>query len=105
VALPALVASELTPPGLRVMDEPTLAEMIRALQADVTRMRAEQSMYVTKEIMDLKLAALAKDHLDLENAVTADRARLASVNRWLWSGVVAPVIVGIILYVLIGKQP
>lgn len=85
------------------MDEPTLAEMIRALQADVTRMRAEQSLYVTKEILDLKLAALEKDHSDLEAAVAADRERLATVHRWLWSGVVAPVIVGIILYALLGK--
>jgi hypothetical protein len=87
------------------MDEPTLAEMIRALQADVTRMRAEQSLYVTKEIMDLKLQALAKDHTDLEAEVIADRARLASVQRWVWSAVVGPVIVGLILYLLIGKTP
>jgi hypothetical protein len=87
------------------MDEPTLAEMIRALQADVTRMRAEQSLYVTKEIMDLKLVALEKDHADLEAAVAADKARLDAMSRWLWSGVVAPVIVGIILYVLLGKSP
>ena len=87
------------------MDEPTLAEMIRALQADVTRMRAEQSLYVTKEIMDLKLSALAKDHADLEAGVVRDREKLATVHRWLWSGVVAPVIVGIILYVLLGKSP
>lgn len=80
------------------MDEPTLAEMIRALQADVTRMRAEQSLYVTKEIMDLKLESLSKDQAE-------DRARLDAMSRWLWSGVVAPVIVGIILYVLLGKSP
>jgi len=87
------------------VDEPTLAEMIRALQADVTRMRAEQSLYVTKEIMDLKLEALAKDQADLESAVALDREKLASMSRWLWSGVVAPVIVGVILYVLLGKGP
>lgn len=80
------------------MDEPTLAEMIRALQADVTRMRAEQSMYVTKEIMELKLDALAKDQAE-------DRARLDTISRWVWSAVVGPVIVGIILYLLIGKTP
>jgi hypothetical protein len=80
------------------MDEPTLAEMIRALQADVTRMRSEQSMYVTKEIMDLKLGAISKDQAE-------DRARLDAMSRWLWSGVVAPVIVGVILYVLLGKSP
>jgi hypothetical protein len=72
--------------------------MIRALQADVTRMRAEQSLYVTREILDLRLEALAKDQAE-------DRARLDAMGRWLWSGVVAPVIVGIILYVLLGRTP
>ena len=87
------------------MDEPTLAEMIRALQATVDRMRADQSLYVTKEIVELRLGALAKDQADLEKAQEADRARIAAIHRWLWSGVVAPVIVGIILYVLLGKAP
>lgn len=80
------------------MDEPTLAEMIRALQADVQRWSAAQELYVTKEIMDLKLDAISKDQAE-------DRARLDAMSRWLWSGLVAPVIVGIILYVLLGKSP
>ncbi len=87
------------------MDEPTLAEMIRALQSDVTRMRAEQSLYVTKEIMDLKLESLAKEQADLSRELEVDRARIATIHRWLWSGVVAPVIVGIILFILLGKSP
>lgn len=91
------------------MDEPTIAEMIRALQADVTRMVGAQERYVTKEIMDLKLEALTKDHNDLEEAVKADQAataaKVAAIHRWVWSAVVAPVIVGIILYLLIGKTP
>lgn len=87
------------------MDEPTLAEMIRSLQADVSRMCAEQSLYVTKEIMSLKLEALAKEQADLAKELEIDRARIAAIHRWLWSGVAAPVIVGIILFVLLGKSP
>lgn len=87
------------------MDEPTLAEMIRSLQADVSRMCAEQSLYVTKEIMTLKLEALAKEQADLARELEIDRARIATIHRWLWSGIVAPVIVGIILFILLGKGP
>ena len=80
------------------MDEPTLAEEVRRLADHVRRLLEEQQKYVTTEIMDLKLDALAKDQAE-------DRARLDAMSRWLWSGVVAPVIVGIILYVLLGKTP
>lgn len=80
------------------MDEPTLAEEVRRLAGDVRRLVESQQSYVTKEIMDLKLEALAKDQAE-------DRARLDAMSRWLWSGVVAPVIVGIILYLLLGKTP
>jgi len=80
------------------MDEPTLAEMIRALQSDVSRMLAAQERYVTKEIMDLRLEKLAENQAE-------DRARLDTMSRWVWSAVVGPVIVGIILYLLIGKTP
>lgn len=87
------------------MDEPTLAEEVRALRGDVQRLVDAQQQYVTKEILALKLEALAKDHADLEAAQAADRERIASMGRWLWSGVVAPVIVGLILWLLLGKAP
>jgi len=80
------------------VDEPTLAEMIRALQADVSRMVAAQERYVTKEIMDLRLEKIAENQAE-------DRARLDTMSRWVWSAVVGPVIVGLILYLLIGKTP
>lgn len=80
------------------MDEPTLAEMIRALQSDVTRMVAVQERYVTKEILELKLDKLAENQAE-------DRARLDTLSRWVWSAVIGPVIVGLILYLLIGKTP
>jgi len=87
------------------MDEPTLAEEVRLLRRDVHALVEAQREYVTREILGLKLEALAKEQDDLAKDVAADRERITAMSRWLWSGVVAPVIVGIILYVLIGKQP
>lgn len=78
------------------MDEPTIAELLRSVQGDVHRMMAAQEQYVTREILELKLGALTKDQAE-------DRARLDNMSRWLWSAVVGPVIVGVILYFLLGK--
>lgn len=80
------------------MDAPTLAEEVRRLADQVQRLLDAQQHYVTKEILDLRLEALSKDQAE-------DRARLDAMSRWLWSGVAAPVIVGIILYVILGKSP
>ena len=87
------------------MDEPTLAEEVRLLRRDVHALVEAQREYVTREILGLKLEALSKEQEDLARDVAADRERITAMSRWLWSGVVAPVIVGIILYVLIGKGP
>lgn len=80
------------------MDEPTVPEMLRALQADVHRMMIAQEQYVTKEILNLRLEKLAENQAE-------DRARLDNMGRIVWSAVIAPVIVGVILYVLLGKGP
>lgn len=80
------------------MDEPTLAEEVRRLADRVQSLVDVQQTYVTREILELKLASLAKDQAE-------DRARLDTMSRWVWSAVVGPVIVGIILYLLIGKTP
>lgn len=67
------------------MDEPTLWEAIRSIQADVRRMVQDQDLYVTQEqrasdktIMDLRLAALAKDQAEGQ---TADRARITALEE------------------------
>jgi hypothetical protein len=78
------------------MEEPTLAEEVRRLADRVTGLLDAQREYVTKEILNLRLNELAKDQAE-------DRARLDAMSRWLWSGVAAPVIVGFILYVILGK--
>jgi hypothetical protein len=80
------------------MDEPTIPELLRDLQADVRTILQRQEQYVTKEILDLRLEGLAKDQAE-------DRARLDAMSRWVWSAVVGPVIVGIVLYLVLGKTP
>ena len=87
------------------MDEPTLAEEVRRLADRVQSLVDAQAQYVTKEILELKLQAVVKDHEDLEKLVTDDRARIDRLKNWIWTAVVAPVIVGLILYLLIGKTP
>ena len=80
------------------MDEPTLGELLRDLQADVHTLLNRQQDYVTKEILELRLQAVTKEQ-------TEQKARLDALKNWVWSAVAGPVIVGFILYLLIGKTP
>lgn len=100
MAVPAQLAAQLDG-----MDEPTIPERLRDLQADVSRILANLDRYVTqeqrtadKELIELKIATLAKE-------AERDQARLSTLKNLVWSAVVAPVIVGVILYLLIGKTP
>lgn len=65
------------------------------MQATVDRMAVMQEQYVTKEILQLRLEAISSDQKE-------DRARLDNMSRIVWSAVIAPVIVGVILYFLTG---
>lgn len=63
------------------MDEPTVWEVLRSIQADVRRLIRDQELYVTqeqrasdKEVMDLRMAALTKDQEE-------DRARIGSLEE------------------------
>lgn len=87
------------------MDEPTYGEILRSVQADVRRLITDQALYVTQEqraadqkVFELQLAAVASDQKE-------DRARLDNMSRLVWSAVLGPVIVGVFLYVLLGKGP
>lgn len=80
------------------MDEPTLGELLRDLQADVQTLLSRQQDYVTKEILELRLQAVTKEQAE-------QKARLDALKNWVWSAVAGPVIVGFILYLLIGKTP
>lgn len=87
------------------MDEPTLAEMIRDVQSDVSRILSQMDRFVTqeqrtadKELAEYKLRAI-------NETLAQDKARIDRLKNWVWTAVVAPVIVGLILYLLIGKTP
>lgn len=80
------------------MEEPTLAEELRRLSDEVRRLVDVQRSYVTKEIMDLRLDALQKNQAE-------DRARLDAMSRWVFTAVLGPAIVGLILYVFLGRTP
>lgn len=87
------------------LEEPTLAEEVRRLADRVKALVDLQSQYVTKEILELKLQAAARDLQEVSNDQKEDRARLDTMSRLVWSAVIGPVIVGLILYLLIGKTP
>ncbi len=87
------------------MEEPTVWEVLRAIQADVQRMVRDQELYVTqeqrnsdKENMGLRLEAIVKDQAE-------DRARIDNLTRGAWTALIAPVIVGVVLYFLLGGKP
>ena len=82
------------------MDEPTLAEEVRRLADEVRRLADAQQTYVTKEILELRLTAAARDLQAVKEDQMEDRARLDAMSRWVWTAVLGPAIVGIILYVV-----
>lgn len=77
------------------MDEPTIPELIRDVQASLVRIENTLVTYVTREVHDLKHEALVKRVADLEER---DRSK----GRLLWSALILPVTVGLILYLLPG---
>lgn len=86
------------------MEEPTQWEILRSLQRDVAQWISDRAMYVTqeqrasdKENQDLKYQALAKDQQE-------DRERIDKLTRNAWTGIVAPLIVGVVLYFILGGK-
>lgn len=87
------------------LEEPTLAEEIRSLSDAVRRLTDQQALYVTREILELKLEGQARDLREVANDQKEDRVRLDTMSRLVWSAVIGPVIVGIVLYLVLGKTP
>lgn len=86
------------------MEEPTVWEALRSIQAGVTRMEQTQALYVTQEqrqsdrtITDLRMEAIAKDQAE-------DRARIDKLTQGAWTVLIAPIIVGVVLYFLLGGK-
>lgn len=82
------------------MDEPTVPEMIRALsaqldlvRADVLRMEHAQSLYVTREVHDIRHGQLVERVADLEEA-------RKSTTRIAWSSGLLPVVVALVVWLM-----
>ena len=67
-------------------------------------MVSDQALYVTqeqrasdKQITDLRLDAIAKDQAE-------DRARIDKLTQGVWTVLIAPIIVGVVLYFLLGGK-
>jgi hypothetical protein len=82
------------------MDEPTVPEMIRALaaqmdlvRADVLRMEQAQSLYVTREVYDIRHGQIVERVASLEEA-NRSRSRLA------WSSGILPVVVALVVWAM-----
>lgn len=86
------------------MEEPTVWESLRSIQAALNRMENAQALSVTQEqrksdrdIQALELANLAKDQAE-------DRARIDKLTQGAWTVLIAPIIVGVVLYFLLGGK-
>ena len=77
------------------MDEPTIPELIRDVQASLVRIEFALTTFVTREVYDLRQAGLEKRVTDLE-----EKSR--STGRLVWSALILPVTVGVILFLLPG---
>lgn len=94
------------------MEDPTLAEMIRGLRADVQRLIDREALYVTqeqratdRELFELKIAAESAARSEVAKDLAETATRISNMSRLVWSAVIGPVIVGVILYFLLGGKP
>lgn len=71
------------------LEDPTLSELIRDVQASLRRIEDALTTYVTRIEFDLKINALDKRVTDVE---TDKRTR--------WTTLVAPIIVGVVVWLL-----
>lgn len=83
---------------------PTVWELLRDVQADVRKLLSDQALYVTQEqrASDKELSELKLTKLTEQQAET--RARLDRLATGAWTALVAPVIVGVVLYFLLGGK-
>lgn len=84
------------------MDEPTVAEMIRSLQATLDRQAQAQETFVTKEMMDLRFQLQERDDAEQNRRIQVLEDRESSRTRTFWTSLAAPVIVGVVLAVILG---
>ena len=82
------------------MDEPTVWETLRAIQAVLARMEGAQALYVTQEqresdkrIASLELANLAKDQAEDRARITALEDDKVQTRRIVLSAFILPILI------------
>ena len=85
--------------------EPTVWELLRDVQEKHQEILRRMDTVVTqeqlaayRELNDLKLSNMEAAHTETKN-------RLNRLTQGAWTAVVAPVIVGVVLYFLLGGKP
>lgn len=75
---------------------PTLREILLLLQADVARILRQQDEFITKEVHGLR-------HAEHEKRITLLEEERKAARRLAMSGVVLPILVALVVWVLTGK--
>ena len=68
--------------------------------ANVSRIEATVGTYVTQEQRTADRELAAEQDRQRDARITAQEARSAAVVRWLWTAVVGPAIVGVLIWLL-----
>ena len=91
------------------LDEPSLGELIRTLSAKIDMLTARTDQfhaqltgYVTQEQRQSDKELRDLQHHQLATRLDRSEANRTADRRLLWSAVVGPVIVGLVLWFLIG---
>lgn len=84
------------------LEEPTISELIRTMANQLTRIEQAQGSFVTRNEFDAyKELREEKDRVQSEDIAELKESN-RSKARMLWTALVAPVIVGVVLFLLQG---
>lgn len=83
-------------------DDPSVHELVRQMSMKIDNLsdqvRAQRN--ADRELIDLKIAALDKDITEDRGEIAALKARLDRMGNVVWTAVIGPVIVGLVLWLL-----
>lgn len=91
------------------LEEPTVAEMIRAvgsdvriLSANIARMESAVTQYVTQEQRNADQALAAERERQQNEHIAELKNRAVFVTRTIWTAGIAPVLVWVLLWIVQG---